>query len=126
MENRFGVKDLFTFLLFGVVIVMLFLSLQQYDRQWNQIQELKGQVSGLTNDLTNIRNSINEGIVARPAPTTGESATTNATASGPDPFKSLRDAMAKPDFAKGDWMVETFGTNIGKLTPLISTDVYAT
>lgn len=120
MENRFGVKDLFSFLLMGVIIVLLIFCLKQYDRQWEQIQQVKGQVSSLTNDLSGIRNAIAQGVSVRTAP-----GATTAPA-GPDPFKPVNDAMAMPDYARGDWLVENFGTTIGKLTPMISTDVYAT
>jgi peptide/nickel transport system substrate-binding protein len=119
MENRFGIKDFFSYLLSGVIIVMLILCLKQYDRQWDQIQELSGRVTNLTNDLTNIRTMLSNGVAVN---TGNGSPTTQAV----DPFGPLREAMARPDFAPGDWLVENFGTNVGKLTNLISTDVYAT
>lgn len=124
MENRFGIKDFFLFLSLAFIVVLLLLCLKQYDRQWEQIGELKGNVSNLTNDLTQIRNAVSQGITVRTdGGASGKSPSTNPV---DDPFHSIRDAMARPDFATGDWLVENFGTTIGKLTPLISTDVYAT
>lgn len=119
MENRFGVKDLFTFGFLAAIIVLLFLCLKQYDRQWDQIQQVKDRVVTLTNDLNNINRTLSQGINLQ----VGQNPTTNP---GEDPFKSIREAMARPDWATGDWLVENFGTSIGKLTPYISTDVYAT
>lgn len=118
MENRFGVKDFFVFLLLFSIIGLIILALVQYDRQWDQIQQLKSQTTSLTNDLSLIRNQLSSGLIV---PTSAGPA--NA---GPDPHEAIREAEKMPDFARGDWLVENFGTNIGKLTPLISTDVYAT
>lgn len=118
MENRFGVKDLFLFLTLFGIIGLLVLALVQYDRQWDQIQLLKKQTSDLTNDLTAIRQQLAEGVVLGGASDRGPA--------GPDPFAPIRAAEKMEGFARGDWFVENFGTNIGKLTPLISTDVYAT
>ncbi len=41
-----------------------------------------------------------------------------------DPFKNVRAARGKPDFAQGDWMIWNFGTRVGRLTPLVNEDVY--
>lgn len=117
MENRFGIKDAFLFGAMAIIAILIGLSIKAYDRQWNEIQVLKTQTSALATDLTTIRSLVAQGAIA---PTTQR-----ASQSGADSFKPLREAEAQPDFARGDWFVENFGTNIGKLTPLISTDVYA-
>lgn len=123
MENRFGIKDLFLFAALILIVVMLGLCLVQYDRQWKQIQELKGQTNGLANDLSRISSRISSGAIARSGNLTTQGA---QSASGDGvPYPAIAEARAKPDFAEGDWLVENFGTNIGKLTPLMSTDVYA-
>jgi peptide/nickel transport system substrate-binding protein len=41
-------------------------------------------------------------------------------------FSALRDAETEPDFARGGWFLDNFGTKIGRLTPLVSSDVYQT
>ena len=41
-------------------------------------------------------------------------------------FDGLAKAEAQPDFARGGWYLDNFGTKIGRLTPLVSSDVYAT
>lgn len=122
MENRFGIKDFFLFITLAIIVILLCLCLKQYDRQWDQIGELKGNISNLTNDLTQIRNAVSQGITVRNDSGSGLAPSTNPI---DDPFHSIREAMAKPDWATGDWLVENFGTSIGKLTPLISTDIYA-
>ncbi|MCS7034118.1 MAG: ABC transporter substrate-binding protein, partial [Phycisphaerae bacterium] len=41
-----------------------------------------------------------------------------------DCFTHLRAAERLPNFARGGWFIDNFGTKVGRLTPLISTDVY--
>ncbi len=40
-------------------------------------------------------------------------------------FSAWRKHAAHDDFAEGDWFVDAFGVSVGKLTPLVSSDVYA-
>lgn len=130
MDNRFGVKDFFSFLLLGIIVLGLALCLVQYDRQWDQIQALKNETSSLKNDLTQIR-----GLLGRvPAPANGAASAAPATGAqgtvappGDDAatFKYLREAEEMEGFARGDWLVDNFGTNIKKVTPIVSTDIYA-
>lgn len=140
MENRFALKDFFIILLLVVIIVMVGLAMVQYDRQWREIQELQTKTNSLTNDLTQIRNLLASGAGAvRQAPvrTTGPAnGGGTATAAGGDgsdahanagvdPFVRLHEARANPDFAEGDWLIDNFGTNLKKITPIVSSDVYA-
>ena len=41
-------------------------------------------------------------------------------------FELLAAAEAQPDFARGGWYLDNFGIKIGRLTPLVSSDVYQT
>jgi peptide/nickel transport system substrate-binding protein len=134
MENRFGIKDLFLFVLLFAIIGLIALCLVQYDRQWAQITQLKDQTSSLTNDLTSIRRLIADlprgPVVVQANPSTqqgtGNAGQATAPAAAGDPFAAIKAAEQMPGFARGDWLVENFGTNIGKITPFISTDVYGT
>src|SRR5436190_2103383 len=53
MENRFGVKDFVLFILFGVLIVMVALAMKQYDRQWDEIQQIRLVVRDVQGKLAN-------------------------------------------------------------------------
>ncbi|MFA7235476.1 MAG: ABC transporter substrate-binding protein [Phycisphaeraceae bacterium] len=138
MENRFGIKDLVNLLLLVMIVVLLGLQMIQKDRQWVLMQQLKGKIESQSNDLTNIRQALSGGVtignragLPRPTDTnatgttrpetTGTEPATDAT----DPFARLREGMKRPDFAMGDWCVDAFGSEINTLTPLISTDAYA-
>jgi peptide/nickel transport system substrate-binding protein len=128
MENRFGIKDFFLFGLLAVVIALIVLCIVQYDRQWKRLDELSDRTLSLTNDLTQIRRLLAEGIAVQPAPSNGAASTTQqasaAAPARPDAFGALKEAEKMPGFARGDWLVENFGTNLGRITPLITTDVY--
>ena len=143
MEKRFGVKDLFLFLLLGGLIVVVVLAMTQFDRQWDDVKVLKKQNTDLERDLTGIKRdlrAVTDGIeelrsrplaVLPPAGGQGASATqpatvatTTAPARRPDVFTHLREAEKQPDFARGDWFVDNFETKVGKLTPLVSSDIY--
>ena len=50
---------------------------------------------------------------------------TPATPAGADnPFERILEPRDREDFAFGGWMVDSFRQNVGKLTPLVATDVY--
>lgn len=129
MENRFSIKDLFIFLMLFVIAALVVMGMVQFDRQLDRVKQLQSSISGLTNDLTGIRMQLANGVVVGNPNSSTSHPTTNSSTdglAGLDPFYALREAKAKPDYADGDWLVENFGTSVGKLTPLISTDVYAT
>src|SRR5689334_5780952 len=101
MENRFGIKDLFLFLLVGGLIVVVILAMVQFDRQFDQVRAIRDKQEELTRDVIAIRNQLTQGVVAvGAAPTTGP---TTQTAQNADVFQGLREAEKKPEFARGDW-----------------------
>lgn len=128
MDNRFGIKDAFLFLSLALIAGLVILGMVQFDRQWKQVQVLRSQSDTLASDLTSLRGDLADlkgkidSGVSIGVPTTRAA---TAAIDGPDPFGPIHDAEKQPGFARGDWFVDNFGTNIGKLTPLLSTDVYA-
>jgi len=121
MDKRFGVKDFVLFLLLAGLIVCVLLAMKQYDRQWEVLREIQKQTTLQTQELSQIRRSLREGIVARAT----TQSTGNQTAAGADPFPRVKEAQQNPDYAQGDWLVDNFGANVRKLTPLLGADVYA-
>lgn len=118
MENRFGVKDLFMFLLVGGLIVLVLLQMKQYDRQWDVVQEVRNQVNDQTKDLARIQRMLQQGVVSTGMPTTARSAP-------PDVDKRVRRIHSEPDFATGDDVVDVLQAPPDKLTALINTDLYS-
>jgi len=122
MQNRFGVKDFFLFVLVAAVLVSVWLAISQADRQWTEIQTIKDQLGEQSNDIRRIQDRVSHGIaVGGPATTPGGS--TDAAAD--DPFDRIETARAMKGYAQGDWLIWATQGNLAKITPLISTDLYA-
>src|SRR5690242_8213309 len=106
MENRFGVKDFFLFLLIGALLVVVILAMVQFDRQWDEMTKIRGKVEEIQDRLSrgiaiNTGNNGNGGT-----PSTG--ATTESAAADPnDPFAGIRAAQGMPGYARGDWLIDT-------------------
>jgi len=119
MENRFGLKDLLMVVLLLGVIVMVGLAMAQYDRQYVVLQRIESNLRQQQTDLADLNRTLARGV-----PMIGGSAAQGAGgATGYDspkgnPFQHLIEAEAKPDFARGDWLVENFGVKFQRLTPL--------
>jgi peptide/nickel transport system substrate-binding protein len=116
MENRFGLKDvLLVALLLGVIGVIL-LAMLQYDRQFVVLQRMESSLRQQQGELAELNRTLSKGV-----PMVGT--TQSATGTGYDspkgnPFMHLLEVEAKPDFARGDWLVENFGVKFQRLTPL--------
>jgi peptide/nickel transport system substrate-binding protein len=126
MENRFGVKDFFLFAFVAVLIVLVVLAMKQFDRQYQEVLLIKNKTNELTSDVVDLRRRIGSGgfVPANRGSTGQGSGAGQPAARDMDVFKYLVKAEARPDFARGDWFVDNFGTKVGKLTPLLATDVY--
>ena len=136
MENRFGIKDFFLYVLIVALLLTAFMAMWQFDRQFQEIRKIKEIVNAQTTDLMSIKRQLASGVVARPAPGRTGTATTQHSAGSPTAgqqdnpefvnqyFKYMEQAEQVPGFARGDWYVDNFGTKIGKLTPFLATDVY--
>jgi len=135
MENRFGIKDLFLFLLIGALIVVVFLAMWQFDRQLDEVRAIKQQNTELAGDIARVKTSVAgladtlDDLKGRPiavGPANGAPTTQPSANQVPeeDSFTRLQAAEKMPGFARGDWLVDNFATKIGKLTPLVSSDIY--
>lgn len=119
MENRFGVKDFFLFVLLIVVIVMLFLAMKQFDRQWEIVRSINANVSQQTAELSQLRRAIEQGgrAIASTQPSVSD---------GREPFPYVKKARQNPDYAIGGVLVDMFPVRVARLTPLgLSGDLYS-
>jgi len=120
MNNRFTIKDALGLLLLVVIVVMLGLKMVQDDRQWERLASIERQVDGQTRDMSELRRLLRSGVSARPHDTA------NAEPNDPSgPFARALKAREHEDFATGDWLVDSFGSQINTLTPLVSSDANA-
>lgn len=127
MENRFGLKDLLLVALLVCVLIMIALAMKQFDRQWEEMKATRQMATDQTRELIAIRSLLEQGgIQTGPASRASNPASTEPVKIDPhDPFYALKAAEAKPDFARGDWLSENFPVHVPKLTPLLSSDLYA-
>lgn len=120
MENRFGIKDLFLFLLVVLLIILIALAMKQYDRQYQDIRELRKQGQDQLNTLIAIQRDLERGITFGAATPGNESSQEIAEA-----FPELSKLRAAGKYNEGDWLVENFESQVAKITPLINTDIYS-
>ncbi|MGH7177174.1 MAG: ABC transporter substrate-binding protein [Tepidisphaeraceae bacterium] len=136
MENRFTVKDFFLFSLLIVAIVMVGLSMKQFDRQFSRVVAIEQQNANLTRDITSLRDGLKdvqsklEHGISLAAPNASQTSVAPAAASGAtatmtnDPFVRVREARGMKDFEDGDWLVYNLPARIGRMTPFVNEDVY--
>ena len=121
MENRFGIKDFFLFLLVVVLIVSVWLSMKQNDRQFAVLQRIDDGLRDQTTNLAQLQRIIQSGGFA-----TAGAATRPSLSTADIPiFKYLREAEQKPDYATGDWSVTMHGTSAkGGFTIMFGTETH--
>ena len=131
MQNYFGFKDLVSTVLILVLILVVVLGMKQLDRQWDQLRAIRDQGTEQTRLLASISRALDDissnGLML--PNTAATQATTQSTAQHarrPDPFYAVKQAEARPDFARGDFLIDNMPTKVGGiLTPNISTDLYS-
>jgi len=119
MGNRFGVKDLLLYLFLSVILVSVWLAMVQVDRQWELISLAQEQLETQGRDIAEIRRKVQNGVVM------GASSSGGATEAAGGFARALA-AREELDFARGDWLVDYFPDNLQTLTPILSSDTYAT
>ena len=121
MENRFGFKDAVLVLLAVAILVSVWLGITQFNRQWDTVKRLDARLEQQSESLARLENRLRRGVAV--PNDAGEDETTPAAESY---FYRLMEPRGRPDFALGDWYVDAFASSVGKLTPIVSSDVYQT
>ena len=127
MENRFTVKDFFFFLTLLALLMALFVTMYMIDRQWQKMSQMEAALKEQAGDFRQLRQAY--GKLAKGVESGAMVANTNgsaAPASGvPAAFAPAKAVSELPDYAEGDWLVQAFGNSLKTITPLVSSDVYA-
>ncbi|HEX9628265.1 MAG TPA: peptide-binding protein [Acidiferrobacterales bacterium] len=125
MEKRFTVKDFSLFLVLALLGVLVLLAMYMVDRQWTKLAEMQSIMEEQAQDLRGLRNQLRTleqrlagGGVALRGGAAGEEAV-------PPAFRRAWDAAQRDDYAPGDWFVAAFATGLKTITPLVSSDAYA-
>ncbi len=133
MERRFTVKDFSNFIFLSLLAVMILLTMYMIDRQWSKMaqmervmQEQADSMRELRSLVRNVDKRIQSGHLN--AAIAGSGSAGNPEAIGDDipaAFRRAKIAVDQPDYHEGDWHVQAFGLNLKTMTPLVSSDVYA-
>jgi peptide/nickel transport system substrate-binding protein len=121
MQKQLTARDWILYSLLSLLILLLLLAMYQIDRQWLKLSEMETAMSEQSKDMRELRVAIASGAVSA-------NSTTNSTAANGNVAPAFKRALAAtrlPDYARGDWSVDSFSTNIKTITPLVSSDLYA-
>lgn len=121
MQKQLTARDWILYSLLSLLILLVLLAMYQIDRQWLKLSEMETAMSEQSKDMRELRVAITSGAVS------ANSTTNPSVASGEvtQAFKRALAATRLPDYARGDWSVDSFSTNIKTITPLVSSDLYA-
>ena len=125
MEKRFTFKDFFLFAFLTLLFVTLLLAMYMVDRQWQEMATMQRVMKEQAEDIRSLRGLVNgldqrirSGQVVGAAPASSEAEVLPA-------FRRAYAATQAPGFGRGDWLVNSFGTGLKTITPLVSSDAYA-
>jgi peptide/nickel transport system substrate-binding protein len=135
MQKRFSIKDVVLYTFLSLIIVLVIATMYQIDRQWIKLSETTQALSAQAKDISTLRITISKlskkiddaglqlgqrGVVEIPKSTGIPNNPEVSTA-----FKRAYDATQLSGYAMGDWKVNAFGNNLKTISPLVSTDAYA-
>ena len=132
MQKRISTKDYLLFGFLSVIILLIILAMLQIDRQWLKLADMDHALAEQSKDVSALR-----GLTAQMQRklASADLSKTNTVASNvaqkqtkggiPAAFQQAYKATQMEDYAKGGWFVGSFSNGLKTLTPLVSTDVYA-
>jgi len=123
MQKRFSLQDFILYAILGAIIIILFLTMYMIDRQWIKMAEIEHQANEQADDLREMRKAIRD-LSKRQFVQSGQAPALSAEEMPPS-FRRAYQASLLPGYSEGDWLVQSFGAKIKTLTPLVSTDSYA-
>lgn len=122
MQKRSSAPGWLLYLLLSLVIVLVLLSMYQIDRQWTKLAQVQATLSEQAKDIRELRTALASGAVRQPTAAAAPAADNTGVSTA---FRRAEAMTQQPDYAQGDWSVNAFGNNLKTITPLISTDAYA-
>ncbi|RVU81443.1 ABC transporter substrate-binding protein [Leucothrix sargassi] len=144
MQKRLTTRDTVLYTLLALMVVLLVLLMYQIDRQWNKLNEMQLAVSEQAKDMQSVRSSVGglrqsfNDVVSSVAlnasaqtANAGQPKVEASAALAPNEaevssaFKRAHDAAQSEDYAQGDWFVGSFSSTLKTISPLVSSDAYA-
>lgn len=136
MENRFGLKDIVTFVLLVAIGVTLVTSMFQRDRMWEQLRRIEGKLDETRQRVEAVASETKaladmpRVAVASASPGEGGGAP-DASWARPGvridwqpPVAFSTDPALEPGFGRGGEFTEIWEGKCARVTPFLSTDVY--
>ncbi len=133
MQKKITTKDYVLFGFLSVIILLIILAMVQIDRQWLKLEDMDRALAEQSKDITALRGLSNQ-MQRKLASADLSKANPNASAAVdntqdngdiPAAFKRAYEATQQKDYAQGGWQIGSFSTSMQTITPLISSDVYA-
>lgn len=121
MENRFGFKDLVLTMLLVLILGSIWLAMTQYDRQWEVMQRIDDRLAEQSEVLRQLNTTLSQGVRI----SSGGATPTQAAGDAADPHYRWLAAREQPGYVEGDWFVDAFASAVGKLTPVVTNDMYS-
>ncbi len=122
MENRFGFRDLVLAILLMAILVSIWIAMKQFDRQWDLLKQLAADLDQQSKEVNRINQLLRSGTISTDP--TGMVGAGLSNELNHKAFARILATQSSEDFAQGDWHIDVFAQTVGKLTPLISSDVY--
>lgn len=126
MQKRFITRDWLLYSILIILIALLLLVMYQVDRQWTKLAQMESAMTQQAQDMRSLRTALGSGQVSLSSTANPTTPATQPVATGVGAaFQRAYAATQKPDYAQGDWGVSALETSLKTLTPLVSTDAYA-
>lgn len=124
MQKRFITRDWLLYSILIILVALLMLLMYQVDRQWTKLAQMESALTQQAQDMRSLRAALASGQLATTQSV--NSASNQPTTSGIGAaFQRAALASHQPDYAQGDWGVNALDTSLKTLTPLVSSDAYA-
>jgi peptide/nickel transport system substrate-binding protein len=121
MQKRFSPRDYTLMGILAMLFITLLVMMYMIDRQWLKMAEIEQRMNEQADDMREMRKSlrkISKGqIVQSQEPISDDDL--------PASFRRAYEASQLSNYSEGDWLVQSFASGIKTLTPLVSTDRYA-
>ncbi|TXH67575.1 MAG: ABC transporter substrate-binding protein [Thiothrix sp.] len=125
MQKRFITRDWLLYSILILLIALLLLVMYQVDRQWTKLAQMESALVQQAQDMRSLRTAVSSGQLSLASPNNQAATDPAANAGVGTAFQRAYAASQKPDYAQGDWGVSALETSLKTLTPLVSTDAYA-
>jgi len=127
MNNRFGFKDFIQIVLLGAVLVLVWMSMLQRDREWVLQRDILDKLGAVEKKLASGMVAVaptREGGSTRPMVRDESWARAGVPIEWQEPWGFASDPASQPGFSEGGEFTEIFEGQPPKITPNIASDVY--